>query len=294
MKRRVATAAAALAMLLATTPARVHAQAGEPPAGRPGSYLRALPGILTSDLLSLPRDATDAPGLPYLIAGVGMTIAGPLGLDEGFRNEVRPPSAAMRDLVVRPFQLRARQLAIGTHSASLGILTAGWLVRDEDIARWGAALWETVLLVDLTVIPLKIVTGRKRPGEGDATDFEPIGKLEDAFPSWHSAWSMATARLVAGSDAAPIIKGLAWLAATGITAQRVLGDKHWLSDTVAGSLLGIWIGSRVTNRRFGDTPPSGRVGAANRGGARLQLSPAFRSRAGRAAVGLRATFRFGM
>jgi membrane-associated phospholipid phosphatase len=298
MDRRVATAATAVSTflvvyLLAASPQQACAQAA-PPVDRPGSYLRGLPGVLAIDLLSFPGDATDASGLPYLLAGVGMTIGGPLGLDDGIRNDVRPPSAAMRNLLIQPFLLRTRQLALGTHTASLGILTAGWATGNQDIARWGAALWESVLLVDLTVIPLKLATGRKRPGKGDPSDFEPLGELDDAFPSWHSAWSMATARLVAGSDADPILKGLAWLAATGITAQRVFADHHWLSDSIAGGLLGIWIGSRVAKRHFNRSEPSGSAGAVTRGGPRLRLRPALVTPAGRGSVGLRATIRFGL
>ncbi len=292
--RRVVAVAAVATVFLAALPHQARAQDDQPPVDRPGRYLRALPGMLTFDLLSFPGDATDAAGLPYLLAGVGMSIAGPLGLDGDVRDDVRPPSAGVRNLLIQPFLLRVRQLAVVTHLAPLGILTAGWLAGDEGIARWGAALWESVLLVDLTVIPLKFATGRRRPGDGKPSDFEPIGELEDAFPSWHSAWSMATARLIAGSDAHPILKGLAWVSASGITLERVLGDHHWFSDTFAGGMLGIWVGSRVAWRHFKRPGSSQRAGSATRDGGMLRLAPVVLPRAGRGFVGLRATLRFGL
>gem|GEM_PF-2643744 len=217
----------------------------------PGAWLRSRPRLLLNDLIDLPAEAVSRPGCPWLGIGLLATAAGPLFLDESVREAVRPDGAlspTLRDWIVHPFMLERVQLAVGLHAGPAVLLGAGWLTGAEGLTRWGGALLETVLLVDLTVLPMKILTGRPRPRAGPADAFEPIGSVNDAFPSGHTAWAVGIARIVEGSEAPRWIKVLAWAGGLGIVLQRIGADEHWTSDVVVGGLFGLWAGGRVAAR----------------------------------------------
>ena len=229
----------------------------------PARYFSELPLTILHDLAALPSDASSPGGRPLLGLGAAFIISGPLYLDEAFRDMARPMKggvrpcvvpAELRDYLVDPFTLDDIDLAIGLHAGSLAVLGTGWVTGNHRVANWGAALLETVLLVDVTVLPTKVVTGRKRPGRGDgALDFSPIGSVNDAFPSGHAAWTVGIACLVSRSPAPRWVKTLLWITGTAVSVQRILSDAHWTSDVIIGGMLGIWVGRRVAERHW---PPA--------------------------------------
>jgi membrane-associated phospholipid phosphatase len=87
---------------------------------------------------------------------------------------------------------------------------------------------------------------RSRPLENrGATDFGHEKRSDSSFPSVQTtlAWSVLTP--IAQRYDAPWLYGVAALT----NVARVAGRNHWLSDTVAGSVLGYvvgdWFGRRV-------------------------------------------------
>ena len=120
---------------------------------------------------------------------------------------------------------------------------------DPVLSRTGYAGMEAGGAAVLAATGLKYAVGRARPGNntGDKS-FKPFsssnlnpfstGASYDSFPSIHTivAWSVATP--FALEYDAPWLYGLA-----GITNLARIGSRqHWMSDTVAGSLLGYGIG----------------------------------------------------
>ncbi|MGN6743530.1 MAG: phosphatase PAP2 family protein [Amnibacterium sp.] len=91
-------------------------------------------------------------------------------------------------------------------------------------------------VVALAAIPLvpavKRIAGRARPDE------QLVAVPPGTFPSGHATsaalLAVGTARLVRRRDAWPV--AIAWMAA--MDASRTLLRVHWLSDVLAGSLLG--------------------------------------------------------
>lgn len=90
----------------------------------------------------------------------------------------------------------------------------------------------------------RYAVGRSRPidNQGQAS-FDGFNKdaLQSGFPSNHVALAFALATPYAQKNDAPWVYGLAGLTALG----RIQSRDHWVSDTVAGGLLGYAIGTMV-------------------------------------------------
>jgi hypothetical protein len=99
----------------------------------------------------------------------------------------------------------------------------------------------------------KYVVARARPEENRGS-FEKVGEGESrsnsSFPSGHSAVAFAAVTPFAQEYDAPWLYGVAAVSSMG----RVAGRKHWVSDTVAGGIIGyatgtlLWKGQRDMSR----------------------------------------------
>jgi membrane-associated phospholipid phosphatase len=123
----------------------------------------------------------------------------------------------------------------------------------------GFAALESAGAAFLVSTGLKYMTGRARPEAGlGSTSFKPFSS-QDAFPSRHAilAWAVATPFALEYDSN--------WRYATAAVASlaRVTKREHWMSDVVAGSLLGYGIG-----RIFWESSR-----AQNKGGPRAMLDP---------------------
>lgn len=173
------------------------------------------------------------------------------GLDRWWRGLVLPPpawlEAASRAL---------RTLGTGAVMVPLRIAVALWLLvkhRRADLAAWLLA-WAAA---DLLTFGLKPMVARMRPDLSHASSF-PSGHaktaaqvavglvlLVPARARWRPvAWALA----------------LAWIVAMAVS--RTVLDEHWLSDVVAGSLLGAAcavgaLGAVGAVRRARDEPSPG-------------------------------------
>ncbi len=140
-----------------------------------------------------------------------------------------------------------RQVGTALPYAEFGLAGAQWLVHrgdaDGDVAL---ASVEAGLTSVAAAEAIKLAVDRSRPSEGrGAADFGHEKRLDSSFPSVHStlAWSVLTP--IAQRYDAPWLYGVAALT----NVARVAGRDHWLSDTVAGSVLGYvvgdWFGKRA-------------------------------------------------
>ena len=100
-------------------------------------------------------------------------------------------------------------------------------------------------------VAIKYVVDRSRPEDNRGpSDFGHADRGKSAFPSTHAAVAWAAITPFAQAYDAPWLYGVAALT----NAARVLGRDHWVSDTVAGALLGYGLGDWF-NRRGRDVPP---------------------------------------
>jgi membrane-associated phospholipid phosphatase len=124
--------------------------------------------------------------------------------------------------------------------AALGVSgLAALSEQDKRLSNTGIAALEaggTGLLVNEA---LKYAVGRARPVDGlGTTDFEPFKRSSGSFPSNHTTVMWATVTPFAKEYDAPWLYGVAAL----VNAGRITSREHWLSDTVASSLLGYALG----------------------------------------------------
>jgi membrane-associated phospholipid phosphatase len=92
---------------------------------------------------------------------------------------------------------------------------------------------------------IKLPIDRSRPSTGRGpTDFGHERRSDSSFPSVHSALAWSVLTPVAEQYDAPWLYGVA--AVTNFA--RVAGRDHWFSDTVAGAVLGWWVGDWFQQR----------------------------------------------
>jgi membrane-associated phospholipid phosphatase len=139
--------------------------------------------------------------------------------------------------------------------AEFGLAGAAWLARrgspDGDVAL---ASVEAGLTSVAMAEAIKMAVERSRPREGrGAADFGHEKRSDSSFPSESTALAWAVLTPVAQRYDAPWLYGVAALTNVG----RIAGRNHWLSDTVAGSVLGYvvgdWFGKRADAGGTGTT-----------------------------------------
>jgi undecaprenyl-diphosphatase len=138
----------------------------------------------------------------------------------------------------RPAALRSMG-ALLAHSGDSWFWGAGlaalWVLGDPDQKQWAVRLVIGIFATALIVIALKFLIRRQRP-EGE---WGSIYRRTDphSFPSGHAARATMLAVLAIGMGPAWLIPiMLVW--APLVTLSRVAMDLHYLSDALAGVVLG--------------------------------------------------------
>lgn len=111
--------------------------------------------------------------------------------------------------------------------------------QDKRFSNTGIAALEAGATGLLVNTGIKYAVGRARPEDGlGTTDFDPFKRPDASFPSNHTTVMWATVTPFAKEYDAPWLYGAAAL----VNAGRIASREHWLSDTVASSLLGYALG----------------------------------------------------
>ncbi len=159
--------------------------------------------------------------------------AGPLAIDSRWSEAMTDIRTPALDHLARVFDALGHGLARALTLAAVGIVL---LV----MRRWLALVTFAVAeaLAPLCSSLLKAAVDRPRPPNGLV---HPIGA---SFPSGHATYAGATAVALVLLFTAPGPRRAWWWAAAGLVIagmawSRTYLQAHWLSDVVAGSLLGI-------------------------------------------------------
>jgi membrane-associated phospholipid phosphatase len=150
---------------------------------------------------------------------------------------------------------------------SLGVLGLGIVTGKSGVRRAGTRLVAAVLLSAAEMETMKRVVGRSRPNEdAGAFSFHPFTSLKNsagvetrgAMPSGHVTAAFAIATSLSDDIKSPLVHVLLYTAAAGTAFSRINDNRHWLSDTGMGAVLGIFT-AKVVNGRwriFGLRPPA--------------------------------------
>jgi membrane-associated phospholipid phosphatase len=197
------------------------------------------------------------PGLLFHVAAIAVTPPLVYTLDEPAQQSLRPEGR-----VAHPFSRATYALGFGMPVVvPFGVYFVGLAGHEAELASAGAAAIQACLFDFIAVTTLKWITGRAGPDVTnnsrafrfnplafDANPLDPGG--DPRWPSGHTSTNFALVSALFG-----FYPDHAWIAAIGypvalsIGFGMVQGHYHWLSDVVAGALMGHVIGWSV-GRRF--------------------------------------------
>ena len=205
------------------------------------SFFPALLHNLGDDIKHIPRKNT----LYWLGAGaVGSLVVHPA--DEYLNNRLSNSDSASKFFKAGKY--------IGLFPVLMGTAATTYLVgrsRDSTRARHlGMDLIEATILTESLTQLIKVAVRRDRPVQDDGTRASGY-----AFPSGHAAATFAAATVLQQH------LGWRWAVPTYtigsyVAMSRLVDDRHWASDVVAGAAEGIIVGRSVTwhGRNFYASP----------------------------------------
>ncbi|MFZ4874823.1 YjbH domain-containing protein [Janthinobacterium sp. Mn2066] len=130
--------------------------------------------------------------------------------------------------------------------ALVGAAGAAIALGDDRMQNTGLISMQSVAAATGLALVGKYAIGRARPDE-DRGPWSSVGsgksRSDASFPSTHSAIAFAAVTPFAKEYDAPWLYSVAAVGSAG----RVFGRKHWVSDTVAGGLVGYAMGSWLWN-----------------------------------------------
>jgi membrane-associated phospholipid phosphatase len=186
-----------------------------------------------------------------IMSGIVITgVAGSFLLDDEIRNLVLKNKSSFNENVLeRTGHLYSTVLYVGP--AALIFYLSGAVFEDRWVRTTGQMLVEAVIITGIVQIPVGITTGRARPffNEGN-NSFKLFAGTDDnraSFFSGHSMIAFSFSTILAGQiDNTWASIGLYTLASLG-PFSRLYKDKHWFSDSILGSALGVFAGKSILN-----------------------------------------------
>jgi membrane-associated phospholipid phosphatase len=190
--------------------------------GTPSAHAQSIASLFTT----LPSDFahlfTPANGLIAGIGGVGSLAVHPK--DDEIAEDIYDPSGARRD-----FFRAGASIGDGVEQSAfaLGTYVVGRVWQKPRIANAGADLVDAQIVNGVLTQGIKVATKRTRPSGGS-----------HAFPSGHTSATFATAEVLrehfGWKWGAP-----AYAIGAYVSVSRMVDNKHWASDVVFGTAIGI-------------------------------------------------------
>jgi membrane-associated phospholipid phosphatase len=147
------------------------------------------------------------------------------------------------------------QLGTVASLGSLGVAGLhGWATGDRRGIDCLVDGIEASIITSVFVVPVtKYVIGRSRPNASgsDSDTYQPFSR-DASFPSGHTAQAFTVAAVMSASyENSPWIAVPSYLLAAAVGVSRVIEDEHYLSDVVAGAIIGTAIGTFVVRANHG-------------------------------------------
>lgn len=140
-----------------------------------------------------------------------------------------------------------------------GVAAAGFISKNPKLKTTTALATQAYLTSAVWMTLFKTLSGRSRPATFNPND--PLNKstfhgpfhpslygANSSFPSGHATLAFAAARVYAVEyKSIPIVPVISYGVATLVSFSRITENRHWLSDIVAGALLGWACGTQTVN-----------------------------------------------
>ena len=209
----------------------------------------------TGDILTAPGawGVVEWSALGVGVAAIGVSM---VTIDKDIRNESQENRNEQGDRMAHLANQLGTALSLGVLGISAGIGLIGGGDRPLALARDG--LEASIIASGIIVPTLKFAFGRSRPDQetdGGNDDFTPFSG-NYSFPSGHTTQAFAIASVVANTYREHWWAGaLAFGVAGTVGYARINDNQHYLSDVIAGAMIGSFVGWSVVNlnraRRLG-------------------------------------------
>lgn len=185
-----------------------------------------------------------------------------------FDEDVREIMLKNRDYVDHPFVMFGTYYGEPVVPIALGayFLIQGAAADVKPNEKLGFELLQTYAYTALATQFFKVAIGRARPATGlNSTTFHPFQQLDNdrwSMPSGHTSSAFAMSTTLAANTDSDLLKVVYFVPAFITGFSRVYHNRHWVSDTIAGALLGYFIADFLTdvhaeNERLSpSTPPA--------------------------------------
>ena len=189
------------------------------------------------------------------VAGAVGFVAGVSAFDRGVDRWIQDQRSPRSDAWARALKHGGQPEVFLTVGG--GLIAAGAISGRASLERSGARVLLSVAAAGLTTVALKELAGRVRPDDSrDPYVFKPFSHHE-SFPSGHTTIAFAFASALGEETHNRWAATALYAGAAGTGWSRLNDHRHWLSDVVAGALVGI-SAAKVAEGRwrvFGLGPP---------------------------------------
>ncbi len=130
----------------------------------------------------------------------------------------------------------------------IGMFGGGWALDDEWTRVTGRMLLQSQIYSTFITHLLKTILGRARPDRDEGKDRFLFFRFDNAHwshPSGHATSAFALSSTLSRRVGSLPLSVLLYSLATVTVVQRIMADRHWLSDTVVGAAIGTVIGLAV-------------------------------------------------
>jgi membrane-associated phospholipid phosphatase len=200
----------------------------------------------------------------YYVGGTFAGIGVGLTVDRSMRREVVSTqfSSTQTDILVwgsRYGELLYSQLFAG------GVYVTGLALDHDDIRVTGRLLAQSLLYSGAFTMAVRFLIGRARPsGTDDPFIFKGFQKSNEvqSFPSGHTTVAFGLSSVLADRIGHPVATVLLYSMATLTAISRIGLNRHWVSDVVAGAVIGTSAGLFVCEqeRQRNELPSAGHSG----------------------------------
>ncbi|HYL05163.1 MAG TPA: phosphatase PAP2 family protein [Thermoanaerobaculia bacterium] len=165
--------------------------------------------------------------------------------DESLQRDVRRPKSAFADSLAKDTRTFGNY---GSFEVLGGFYLAGLLAHDKRAQETTLdGLFASGIAGGLISPFLKVVVGRNRPNANKgAYDFHPFS-LKVSFPSGEATQAFAVASVISTHYPNPWVELLCYTTAAATSWGRVRQNGHWVSDSLAGALIGFHVGRTVVH-----------------------------------------------